>query len=138
MSESKRPTKRQRAVIDDLFADQASEREVLDRHNVGAALYDQWLADERFRRYVEERIARAYRQARLILARNAPQAARRLIELSRCRKEDLARRACLDIITPPADAHPNAAPPAEAANDPAADLPPETATRLLAALATEG
>ncbi|HPC95257.1 MAG TPA: hypothetical protein PLU87_09955 [Sedimentisphaerales bacterium] len=138
MSESKRLTKRQRAVIEDLFADQASEREVLDRHNVSAALYDRWLADERFREHLEERIARAYRQARLILARSAPQAAQSLIELTKCRKEDLARRACLDIIAPPAASGPTEAPPAEAANNPAAELPPETATRLLAALATTG
>ncbi|HNY77585.1 MAG: hypothetical protein RBS72_04335 [Sedimentisphaerales bacterium] len=138
MSESKRLTKRQRAVIEDLFADQANEREVLDRHNVSAALYDRWLGDERFRQCVEERIARAYRQARLILARNAPQAAQKLIELTGCPKEDLARRACLDIIAPPADARPKEAPPANAASDPAAELPPETATRLLAALANTG
>lgn len=138
MSESKRLTKRQRAVIEDLFADQANEREVLDKHNVSAALYDRWLGDERFREYVEERIARAYRQARLILARNAPQAAQKLIELTGCRKEDLARRACLDIITPPAASGPKETPPPAAANDPTADLPPETATRLLAALANTG
>ena len=135
MSESKRLTKRQRAVIEDLFADQANERDVLDRHNVSAALYDRWLGDERFRQCVEERIARAYRQARLILARNAPQAAQKLIELTKCRKEDLARRACLDIIAPPAATRLKEAPPADAANVPAAELPPETATRLLAALA---
>jgi len=135
MSESKRLTKRQRAVIEDLFADHANEREVLDKHNVSPALFNQWLGDEQFCECFERRIARAYRQARLTLARHAPQAAQRLIELTRCRKEDLARRACLDIITPPADARPKETPPPAAANDPTAELPPETATRLLAALA---
>lgn len=137
MSESKRLTKRQRAVIEDLFADQASEQEVLDRHNISAALYDQWLDDERFCEHLERRIARAYRQARLILARSAPQAAQTLIKLTQCRKEELARRACLDIIAPPSASGPTEAPSAHAA-DPAAELPPETATRLLAALATTG
>lgn len=136
MSESKRLTKRQRAVIEDLFADQASEQEVLDRHNISAALYDQWLDDERFCEHLERRIARAYRQARLILARSAPQAAQTLIKLTQCRKEELARRACLDIIAPPSASGPTEAP--SAAADPAAELPPETATRLLAALATTG
>ncbi len=134
MSESKRLTKRQRAVIEDLFADHANEREVLDKHNVSPALYDQWLGDEQFCECFERRIARAYRQARLILARNAPQAAQTLVELSR-HKGEPARKACLDILALPTAERPNAAPPTEAANDPTTELPPETATRLLAALA---
>jgi len=138
MPELKRLTKRQRAVIEELFADQANERDVLDKHNVSPALYDQWLGDERFREHLEQRIARAYREARLILARNAPQAARTLIELTRCKKEELARKACLDIIALPPASGPNGAPSADTENDPAAELPPETATRLLAALAETG
>lgn len=135
MSESKRLTKRQRAVIEDLFADHANEQEVLDKHNVSPALYDQWLGDERFCEHLERRIARAYREARLILARSAPQAAQTLVELTR-HKGEPARKACLDILAqPPAASGPNAAPPADTATDPTAELPPETAARLLAALA---
>jgi hypothetical protein len=134
MSESKRLTKRQRAVIEELFADQTNERDVLDKHNISPALYDQWLGDERFCECFERRIARAYREARLILARSAPQAARTLVELSK-HKGEPARKACLDILAPPADARPKETPPPAAANDPTTELPPETATRLLAALA---
>jgi hypothetical protein len=137
MPEQKRLTRRQLAVIEDLFADKAKEQEVLDKHNVSAALYDRWLADERFCERFERRVAQAYREARLILARNAPEAARTLIELTTCEKEETARKACLDIVAPQSASGPGEAPAtgAEAKPDPPVDLPPETVTRLLAALA---
>jgi hypothetical protein len=137
MSERKRLTRRQLAVIEDLFADKAKEQEVLDKHHVSAALYDRWLADERFCEHFEQRIARTYREARLILARHAPQAAQALIQLTQCKKEELARKACLDIIAPQTTSGPGVAPAATEENDldPTAELPPETVTRLLAALA---
>lgn len=136
MSEPKRPTRRQRAVIEDLFADEATEREVLEKHNISPALYDRWLADARFCECFERRIARAYRAARLTLARHAPKAAGTLIKLTTCDKEETARRACLDIVAPPTDSGADETPRPDAQAEPLAELPPETATRLLAALAT--
>ncbi|NLT78663.1 MAG: hypothetical protein GXX98_19255, partial [Planctomycetes bacterium] len=79
----------------------------------------------------------AYREARLVLARHAPKAAKTLIDLTKCQKEETARRACLDIVAPPTAPGAAETPHKAAEHDPIAELPPETATRLLAALAAE-
>lgn len=135
MPEPKRLTRRQLAVIDDLFASEMQERDVLDKHDVSTALYDRWLADRRFCEHFERRVARAYRQARLTLARHAPKAAKTLIDLTTCDKEETARKACLDIVAPPSASGAPETPRKDTGPDPIAELPPETATRLLAALA---
>ena len=134
MSKAQKLTKRQRAVIEDLFTAEMDEQEVLEKHNVNRALYNRWQADEHFTEQLERRTAQAYRSGRIALARHVSAAAGKLVELTTCDKEEVVRKACLDIIT---FDNPGAAPSATAAEDRAAastDLPPETATRLLAAL----
>lgn len=133
MSVPKRLSRRQLAVIDDLFDTEMPEQDVLDKHKVGAALYRRWLGEEQFCEHFDWRIAHAYREARLILARYAPLAAMKLVHLTNCEKEETARKACLDIVAPQTAA-PAPAAQTETSNS-APELPPETATRLLAALA---
>jgi len=141
MSESKNLTKRQVAVIEELFAGELEEQAILEKHRVRRSEYERWLADERFTGQLELRIAHAHRRSRMILARHAVTAADRLIELTRCEKEETARKACLDIIASPAPAGQN--PPAEtdeagmSAVSDGGRLTPELAGRLLALLAEE-
>jgi hypothetical protein len=140
MSESKKLSKRQLAVLEDLFTGELDEQGVLDKHAVPRCLYEKWLADERFAGQFERRIAHAYRQSRMILARYAPTAAVRLVELTDCEKEETARKACLDIISlqwPASHEAPSGTPPLSSAPAPAPDLSPEAASRLLAALAEQ-
>lgn len=140
MSESKKLSKRQLAVLEDLFTGELEEQAVLDKHAVPHSLYEKWLADERFTDQLERRIAHAYRQSRTILARSASRAARKLVELTDGEKEETARKACLDIISLQwAASHeaPLGVPPLPQAPAPAPDLSPETASRLLAALAEQ-
>lgn len=141
MSESKKLTKRQLAVLEDLFTGKTNEQAVLKKHGVARPLYERWLAKERFARQFEQRIAHAYRQSRMILARSAPRAAKKLVKLTNCQKEETARKACLDIISLQCATGPKApsdTPPASKAPAPAADLSPKTASRLLAVLADDG
>ena len=141
MTKSNTLTKRQLSVIKDLFAGEMEEQEVLDKHNVKPHHYEQWLADERFVECFERRIARAYRESRAILARFAPVAALKLVNLTGSKKEEIARKACLDIISLHASGgtktpQDTAAPAREEA--PAANgLSPQALSRLLAALAKE-
>jgi hypothetical protein len=139
MTKTTKLTKRQRALIEDLFTGEMEERDVLAGHGVSRSLYDRWLADERFTREFERRIAQAYTQSRVILARYATVAATRLIHLTTCEKEETARKACLDILARPRAVAPEASPTNRPSEDPEpeADLSPETARRLLAALAQE-
>jgi hypothetical protein len=141
MSKPKPLTRRQRVVLDDLFTSEMKEQEVLDKHDVSRSLYHRWLADERFNAEFERRIAQAYQAGRVALARYAPEAASKLIELTACEgKPDIARRACLDIIATqnPATTAPSAvASPPAASEPPTTPLTPETASRILALLAGE-
>jgi hypothetical protein len=137
MSETRTLTRRQWAVIDDLFAGDLEETGLLEKHNVKRREYERWLADERFTEQLEQRIAHAFRQSRIILARNAPKAADKLVELTAGEKGETTRRACLDIIA----LHAGQSLPADTPQMPAfpavPGLTPEMAGRLLAALARD-
>ena len=133
----KRLSKRQLAVIEDLFAGELDEQAILDKYNVSKTLYNRWLADDRFIEQFNERVYRAYRQSELIIARYAPLAAAKLVQLTACEKEETARKACLDILSLPTSADKSAVTSTEKAVSGPLELPAETASRLLAALAEE-
>lgn len=131
-------TKRQRDVLDDLFAGVSSEQEILEKHKVSKRLYDKWLAEANFASEFERRLQYARRQGELLIARYSSVAAVKLIELTESKNPETARKACLDIITllRPDSAKPNADTPPENADAPI-ELPPELASRLLSALAAD-
>lgn len=141
MSESKQLTKRQSAVLDDLFVGELEEPAILEKHHVRRREYDRWLADERFTGQLELRIAHAHRQGRITLARYAATAAVKLVELAASGEGETARKACLDIIALPATAAGQDLRADRADQGPtvpaAAGLPPELAGRLLAVLAQD-
>jgi hypothetical protein len=136
MQSKKHLTKRQRDVIDDLFAGVVEEQQVLASHKVDRRLFDKWMADENFINEFDRRLASARRKSDLIIARFAYLAASKLALLTESENQETARRACLDIISLLRKDKP-------ASQDETADnsenhpdeLPPELAGRLLAALA---
>ena len=101
MPKAKQLTKRQLAVIEDLFAGELDEQPILDKHNVDRQLYSKWQNDDDFTEQLERRIADAYRQSTVLIARYAPLAAAKLIQLTESDKAETARKACLDIISMP-------------------------------------
>jgi len=101
MPKAKRLTKKQLAVIEDLFAGELDEQAILDKHNVDEQLYSKWQNDDDFTEQLERRIADAYRQSTVLIARYAPLAAAKLIQLTESDKAETARKACLDIISMP-------------------------------------
>jgi len=138
MAKRKKLSKKQLAVIEDLFSGQFDEQAVLDKHNVTRAVYNRWLADEQFDDEFSRRIASAHRQSELIIARYAPLAAAKLVQLTDSEKEETARRACLDIISLPkfaAKESEQSSEPQSASDKQAELLPPTTCSILLAALA---
>jgi len=140
MSKARQLSARQLAVIEDLFNGEIGEQAVLDKYKVSRKLYDKWLASETFVEQFDRRIADAYRQSAALIARYAPLAASKLVQLTDCEKEETARKACLDIISLPSLAAKKTEQPTEPQNAPnkqAQQLPPQTASRLLAVLAKE-
>ena len=133
----RRLRKEQMALIDSLFAGNMSEEQVLSKHNVRRSLYRKWLTNESFGEELKFRMESARRQSELIIARYAPFAAAKLVELMESEKEETARKACLDIISIPAQKPAIEKGPAGNSPDPAgpAAIQPEVASRLLAVLA---
>ncbi|HLB73033.1 MAG TPA: hypothetical protein VJJ98_03360 [Sedimentisphaerales bacterium] len=132
-------TKKQLDVIEDLFAGELDEQAVLEKHNVNARLYNKWQGEDAFIELLEKRIVAAHRQSAAMLARYAPIAAAKLVQLTQSEKEETARKACLDIIamqpspTPaPKPQHPEPNTP-----DQPQSLTPQTAAKILAILAEE-
>jgi hypothetical protein len=148
MPKRKQLSKRQLAVIADLFSGELDEQAVLEKHKVGETLFNKWQSDPAFIEQLEARIAAAYRQSAALIARYAPLAAAKLVALTESDKEETARKACLDILSlrptgastllttgdPPDFAKGYAG---QASDESACGGPfsPETASRLLAALA---
>jgi len=132
-------TKRQFDVIEDLFAGELDEHAVLEKHNVNAKLYGKWQSEDAFIEHLEKRIAAAHRQSAALIARYAPIAAAKLVQLTQSEKEETARKACLDIIAmqPPAAAPPKLQSPAPDTLDQPQNLTPKVAARILAILAEE-
>lgn len=140
MSRQKKLSRRQLAVMDDLFAGELDERSILDKHKVTRNTYNKWLADELFCEEFDRRIASAWRQCELIIARYSAVAAAKLVQLTDSEKEETARRACLDIISLPMLSTKKSQQPAEPQSidqGQPSQLSAETAERLLAALAEE-
>lgn len=140
MAERKLLSKRQRAVIEDIFNNQLDEQSVLDKHKVSRHIYNRWLADENFGDEFNNRIASSHRQSEFIIAKYAPLAAAKLIQLTESENQETARKACLDIISVPKiaanrDEQPDKSP--KDSDKQAEQLSEATASKLLTALAEE-
>jgi hypothetical protein len=127
-------SKRQLAVIDELFAGGMDETEVLQRHKVSTRLYRRWLANELFAGELRFRIESARRTGELIIARYTPTAAVKLVGLIDSDKDETVRRACLDIISAGRQTDAATTDSAES-NESQPDLSPALASKLLAVLA---
>ena len=140
MSEKqKHMSKKQLEVIEELFAGDMNEAEVLKKHSVNNRLYNKWLCDEVFSGELRFRIESGQRQSELIIARYMPVAAAKLVALTESGKEETARKACLDVISLPVSfGQPEREDvPEKNGLDPEAGLSPALAGKLLAALAKE-
>ena len=134
-------TKKQLAVIEDLFAGELDEQAILDKYRLSRKLYNQWRNDDSFAEQFEKRIINAYRQSDILIARYAPVAAAKLIQLTDSDKPETARKACLDIISMPILTAGRKArlsdEPRLADTQSTASLNAETAGKLLAVLAED-
>ncbi len=134
MSDTKGITRKQRAVIEDLFADELEEQQVFEKHRINKRVYDKWLTEENFASAFDRRLKSARRQGELIIARFATVAAAKLVALTESANPETARKACLDVINYLRQSN-QPSPAEQTENEQPPDLPPELASRLLAALA---
>ncbi|MCK5225610.1 MAG: hypothetical protein KAQ89_02730 [Planctomycetes bacterium] len=93
--------KKQLTLIEDLFAGEIDEKQIIEKNKITKNTYNKWLADENFTAEIARRIAVARLQSKLLIARFSLAAAAKLVQLTESEKEETARRACLDIIAFP-------------------------------------
>ena len=138
MAKVKKLTRRQNALIEDLFTHDEEEQVLLDKHNVSSRLYCRWLVDEAFAEQLDRQVKVAYHRSKLLLARKAVLVASRLVDLTGCDKKETARKACLDIIcTTGSIGQTSAAATPERRSEDSMSISPQAAGRLLAAIAQE-
>jgi len=94
----RRLTTKQLGVLNDLFFGGLDEGAVLEKHKVRRRTYDRWFLDDFFRGEFCRRVERLVNQSRFIVARYSAYAATKLVELTGSKKEETARKACVDII----------------------------------------
>ena len=138
MARRKKLSKKQLAVIDDLFGGELDEQAVLEKHKVNRNIYNRWLADELFVSEFDSRVVSAHRQSVVLIAKYAPLAAAKLVQLTESDKEETARKACMDIISLPALLDKRIVQPGELQTNETQlpqQLTEQAASRLLAALA---
>ena len=138
MARRKYLSQKQLVILDDLFNSDLDEQAVLDKHKVRRSTYDRWLADELFTERFKQYVNGQKRRSELLMAKYSYLAAAKLVELTASEKQETARKACLDIISLPklgADNNPKPTESQPAAELQTQQLTPQTASRLLAALA---
>jgi hypothetical protein len=141
MGMKSRLTRKQLAVLDDLFGEDASasEGQILAKHAVKPVDYRRWHGEEAFSQEFSARMDCLSRQSRLLIARYASYAAAKLIALTESENQETARKACLDIIdriqTPDSRLQTKDDREYELADG---QLTPEAAEKILAILAERG
>ncbi len=138
MTKVEQLSKKQLAVMDDLFPGELGEQAVLDKHRVSRNRYNRWTADEVFDEEFCRRIAGAYRQSTFMIARNVPLTAVKLVQRTKAEKEETVRKTCLDIIFKPTLVNKNPPQPQTTDCPPTHQLSGQTTSRLLAFLAEGG
>jgi len=136
-TQQKRLSKRQLLVIEDLLSGELDEAGLLAKHRLSARILGKWYSSELFKEEIAARLEQLRRQGELIIARYAPVAAMRLVELAAGSREETARKACLDIMSLPRKTTVKSEPAAKPAAGSGPAIRPETASRLLEALAKE-
>ncbi|MCP4262881.1 MAG: hypothetical protein GY774_36030 [Planctomycetes bacterium] len=141
MPRAKQLTKKQLAVIEDLFTGGLEEQEIFEKYKLSRKLYNKWWDNNAFKEQFEKRIADAYHQSTALIANYATTAAAKLIQLTNSDRPETARKACLDIISMPMLTAGRKAQPSDESHpvdtSPPVSLNAETAGRLLAVLAEE-
>ena len=135
MSQFKRLTKKQLSVIDEIFNGELTEQQILNKYKISRTIFNNWLGDKTFTEHFDKRVAAAYLHSSAYLARYAELAASKLVRLIESDKPDIARRACLDIISMLKVSNENPQLQKQEPKTPRQTLSSEAAGRILAALA---
>jgi predicted DNA-binding protein YlxM (UPF0122 family) len=129
-------TKKQKAVLDDLFSGTFTTQEVFEKWKVSRRTYYGWHNQECFSVEFNRLMILAQNVPDLVFARYASNVAERLVGLTVCEKEETARKACMDVIThPDLKAKLRSKIKIEPKEEPHPEISEELATKILTVLA---
>ena len=130
-------TKKQFDIIDEWFENGGDETAVRKKYNISNNIWRKWLADKSFRAAVDDKIKAVQRQSQIIAAQYLPVVMAKLVQLCGSEKEEISRKACLEILALQADdrdARPSVSTDAGDEEEKTM-LDEETASKILAVLA---
>ncbi len=130
-------TKKQKGVLEDLFSTSLTVQEILEKWKVRRPTYDRWHSQDLFAAEFKRRLKLMRNESDLIFARYSVEVAMKLVSLTAAQKDEIARKACLDVIN-----HYNRKPKTRFMKKPQIEskpktLPPDVASRMLAFLTEE-
>ena len=137
MAKERKLTKKQLAVLDEIFSGESDEQAVLNKYKVSPNQYNKWLTREDFAEQYDLRIAAAYRKSAALIARYATLAAVKLVNLTDSENQETARKACLDIISRQQVSKQETKDEGRGTMDEGRLFSPETASKILEVLAQE-
>jgi hypothetical protein len=91
-------TTRQLRAIDEFFAANGDENEVLKNFSISPARWKRWQTQQPFNRAFEAKMSALNRQGQVILLQNTSWVTARLLELCNSPKEEVSRKACLNVL----------------------------------------
>ena len=101
MLKSKYLTKKQKGVLEDLFSGSLTVQEVLEKWYVTRRTYFRWHAQEFFAAEFKRLMNLVHSESDLICARYSAQVAMKLVSLTVAEKDEIARKACMNVINHP-------------------------------------
>jgi|GEM_PF-2510512 len=139
LPKSKYLTKKQKGVLEDLFSGPLTVQDVLEKWYVTRRTYFRWHAQEFFASEFKRLLNLTHIESELICARYSAQVAMKLVSLTVAEKDEIARKACMNVINHPSRKTKNQIvtknlPTPEEDYPP---LPPEVQSKLLAFLADD-
>ena len=131
--------KKQKGVLADLFSAGITVQEALQKRKITRRTYYKWHSQEYFAAEFKRLLELTRGEYQLVFARHASDIAMKLVALAAADKEEIARRACMDVI---ADHNRKAKTQIVAKNPPEPEKPlpeisPEVQSKLLAYLADD-
>jgi hypothetical protein len=136
MPKVKQLSQKQLEVIEDLFENGLNEDAVLKKRRVRRRTYRRWHTMANFTAEYKRRLKQAKLEGERILAKCSNVAANKLVELTQSKKEEIARKASLDVIHYfRRKTKSKSVSKKEPEEEQIPDLPPEAVSLLLAALA---
>jgi cystathionine beta-lyase/cystathionine gamma-synthase len=91
-------TDRQLHAIDELFASGGDENAVLRKFSISLSKWKRWRSQQPFNKALEAKMKTLNQNGQMLLLQHSSLASARLLELCNSQKEEVSRKACLNVL----------------------------------------